>query len=153
MKPIRVISSLVLFLAIAAPAVAQEHWTEGPVWIISYYRTRPGQFDNYMKYLRANVLPQNAEAKRQGLVLDDKMYVKAPSGKDDWDVAFATLHPSAAKALDFNKADDDKQRAIAAQHYKTTDRDKQTQSSAPRLEMRDFIRTEIVREISLRPMP
>lgn len=145
--------ALFLLIATVLPVVAQEHWTEGPVWVISYYRTRPGQFDNYMKYLRANSLPQSMERKKQGLVLDNRMWTKVPASKDDWDVAIASLYPSFGKALDYSQADEDKGRAISAQFYKTPDRDKQTQAAAPRLEMRDFVRAEIVREVTLRPMP
>ncbi len=39
---------------------AQEHYTEGNVREVSFYRTKPGQFDEYMKYLRANFLPLSA---------------------------------------------------------------------------------------------
>lgn len=56
----------VLSLLLGGVAAAQEHWTEGPVWEVSFYRTTPGHFDDYMKYLRQNFLPQNAEGKKQG---------------------------------------------------------------------------------------
>ncbi len=138
---------------LAGAAVAQEHWTEGPVWVISYYRTRQGEFDHYLRYLRANSVPQSMERKKQGLILDTKVWTKTLTSKDDWDVAIATLYPSYAKALDYSQADDDKGRAIAAQFYKTPDREKQTQAAASRFEMRDFVRTDVVREVTLRPLP
>jgi hypothetical protein len=59
--------ALVSGCAFALPSVAQEHWTEGPVWQIDYYRTKPGKFDDYLKYLRSSVMPQTAELKNQGL--------------------------------------------------------------------------------------
>ena len=145
--------TIFLCLVTVLPVLAQEHWTEGPVWVVSYYRTRPGQFDNYMKYLRANSVPQSMERKKQGMLLDYKVWVKAPGSRDDYDVAIATLYPNFAKAMDFNQADFDKDRAISAQFYKTPDLEKQRQAAAPRLEMRDFVRTEIIREVNLRPMP
>ena len=56
---------------LAAPAaVAQEHFTEGPVWECSSYRTKQGHFDDYMKYLRQNYLPQAQESKKAGLTLE-----------------------------------------------------------------------------------
>ncbi|HEV8658095.1 MAG TPA: hypothetical protein VGS96_05665 [Thermoanaerobaculia bacterium] len=146
-----VILSMCLF-ALAGAAVAQEHFTEGPVWVISFYRTRPGQFDNYMKYLRSNYLVTSTESKRQGLILDTKVFVKAPRSHDDWDVAVAYLYPSYGKALDYNAADDEKGKAIAAQHFKTMDQDQQQKMTAPRLEMRDFVGSDLVREVTLRPM-
>ena len=54
---------LVLF---SAGAFAQEHYTEGNVRVVSFYRTKPGQFDNYMKYLRTHFLPVQEEAKKPG---------------------------------------------------------------------------------------
>jgi hypothetical protein len=141
-----------LYLAACGAVSAQEHWTEGPVWSVSFYRTRPGHFDDYMKYLRSNFLPIGTEQKKQGLFLDQKIFVKTPTGREDWDIAIATLFPSYGKALDFNAGDDDKRKAIAAKHYKTTDEGKQQSMAAPRFEMRDSLGTQVVREVTLRPM-
>jgi hypothetical protein len=149
---IRVGFAMAALLLIAGAAVAQEHWTEGPVWEVSFYRTTPGHFEDYIKYLRQNVLPQNEEAKKAGLVLDEKMFIKAPNGPNDWDVAFATLHKNFA-ALDYSADLDAKGKAIAEKHYKTADEDKQQQMAAPRLDWRTYLGTDIVREITLRPMP
>ncbi|MGH2627441.1 MAG: hypothetical protein ACRDHY_12410, partial [Anaerolineales bacterium] len=129
-----------------------DHWTEGPVWEVSFYRTTPGHFEDYVRYLRQNVLPQQDEAKKQGLILDWKMYVKPPSGPDDWDVAFATLHQNYAR-LDYNAEDDAKGKAISEKHYKTADQAKQLEMSAPRLDWRTYLGTDIVREVMLKPLP
>jgi hypothetical protein len=132
--------------------VAQEHFTEGPVWECSSYRTKPGQFDSYMKYLRTNFIPTTDEGKKQGLILDRKMFVKAPSSPHDWDVLICTLFPSFGKAMDYSASDEDKWKAIEAKHYKTTDEAKQREMSAKRFEMREFLGTEFVREVNLKPM-
>jgi hypothetical protein len=152
MKKFAVLGAVVsLFLAGAA--LAQEHWTEGPVWQITFYRTTPGHFDDYMKYLRTHALPTTAEAKKQGLVLDSKIFVKQPRNAQDWDIAIATLHPSYGKALDFNPENDEKAKSIQASHWKTKDQDKQREMTAPRLEWRTFVGSELTREVTLKPMP
>ena len=110
-------------LAAAGAARAQEHWTEGPVWNITFYRTNPGHFDDYLKYLRTHVLPTTTEAKKQGLILDSKIFVKQARNAQDWDIAIATLHPSYGKALDYNAENDEKSKAIQAQHWKTKELD------------------------------
>src|SRR5438552_15238972 len=133
MRIVRLIAISSCLLAIAAAAIAQEHYTEGPVWVMSFYRTRPGQFDNYMKYLRSNYLVTSGESKKQGLILDTKVFVKTPHDKNDWDVAIGTLYPNYGKALDYSAADDEKGKAIAAQHFKTTDTEQQQKMTAPRL--------------------
>ena len=136
---------------VCVPAVAQEHWTEGPVWACEAYRTSPGQFDAYMNYIRKDVEPQNIEAKKQGLVLDYKAFVKAPSDANDYDVLFCTLFPNFGKALDYSKEDEDKFDAIAAAHFATADEDKQREMIKGRLAMRTYLGTTYVREVNLRP--
>ena len=54
-------------------AQAQENYTEGPVWVINYYRTKPGKFDEYMKFLRANFAKNVAKQKQAGVVVDGKV--------------------------------------------------------------------------------
>src|SRR5690606_22228792 len=121
---------------LSVPAVAQEHWTEGPVWECAAYRSNPGMFDAYMEYVRKHATVVNAEAKKQGLILDYKTFVKAPADPNDWDFMSCTAWESFGRALDFNQADEEKFDAISAQHWATADEDKQQQLSNPRLEMR-----------------
>jgi hypothetical protein len=135
----------------SAMTAAQEHWTEGPVWACEAYRTSPGQFNAYLRYIRAEVEPQNIEAKKQGLILDSKTFIKDPHDPNDYDVLFCTLFPNFGKALDYNKADDEKAEAIAAAHFKTADEDKQAELIKHRLAMRTFLGTTYVREVTLRP--
>ncbi len=152
MKKLTLLAAVVsLFLAGAA--LAQEHWTEGPVWQITFYRTTPGHFDDYLKYLRTNALPTTAEAKKQGLLLDSKIFVKQPRDANDWDIAIATLHSSYGKALDFNPELDAKSKAIQAEHWKTKDQDKQREMTKPRLEWRTFVGSDLTREVTLKPLP
>ena len=132
-------------------AIAQEHWTEGPVWACEAYRTSPGQFDAYLEYIRAQVEPQNMEAKKQGLILDYKTFIHTRDSENDYDVLFCTLFSSFGKALDYNKTDDDKAKAISAAHFATADEDKQAEMIKPRLDMRTYMGTSYHREVTLRP--
>jgi hypothetical protein len=143
---------LVLSLLLGGAAAAQDHWTQGPVWTIEFYRTTPGHFDDYLRYLRQNFLPQTAESKKQGLILDQKVFVKDPANPEDWDIAFATLYKNMA-ALDYSAELDKKGKAIAERHYKTADQDKQREMIKPRLEWRTFLGRQLVREVNLKPMP
>lgn len=137
----------------AAPLLAQEHWTEGPVWEMSYYRTKPGKFEDYVKYLRGNYAVTVAEQKKQGLILDSKVFVNpGQANPNDWDICIATLYPSFAKALDYNAGDEEKMKAIAAKHYKTADEKKQEEMAAPRFQWRDYLSTKYVREVTLKPL-
>lgn len=138
----------------SSPAKAQEQYTEGPVWVINYYRIEPDRGDDYLKWLRAKALPGWMEAKKQGLILDYKVFFNtARRDEKDWDVAFAELLPNYGKALDYSAEDEAKAKAIAAKVSGTKDEDKQREMEAPRLKMRTFIGTSIVREVTLKASP
>jgi len=139
-------------LLLAGAARAQEHFTEGPVWECSSYRTKPDQLDNYLKYLRENALPQQEERKKAGLILDNKVFFHTPTSPTDPDVVICTLLSSFAR-LDYNGGDDAKSKEISAKHFKTTDEQKQRDMIAKRLAMRDFLGSSYYREVKLKPMP
>lgn len=139
-------------LSFGGTAVAQEHWTEGPVWGCSAYRTKQGQFDTYLRYLREHYLPTSAEAKKQGLVLDTKVFVQTPTRPDDWDIDLCTLHASYGKALDYNADSTKASDAIQAAHWKTASKTEQATLAAKRFEMRDALGTNYSREVNLKPI-
>jgi len=141
-----------MLACVSAPAVAQEHWSEGPVWECAAYRSNPGMFDTYMEYVRSHATAINAEAKAQGLILDFKTFVKTPANPGDWDFMTCTAFESFARALDYNQADEEKFDAIAAKHWATADQAKQRELSSTRLGMRTFLGTTLMREVNLRPM-
>jgi hypothetical protein len=140
---------LVLF---SAGTFAQEHYTEGNVRVVSFYRTNPGQFDNYMEYLRANFLPTQEEAKKQGLNEGYYILLNTPTSPDDWDIAIATLYKSFGDALDYSQSDDDKMKKIQEQHYKTSDDEKMDEITSKRFDMRTYLGTKHFRDITLKPL-
>ncbi len=152
MQRIAAVMCLCLFAG-ASSALAQEHFAQGPVWACSAYRTKQGQWNDYMKYIRSNALITYTKAKQQGLIVDFKLFVQAPSDSTDWDVMVCQLFENAGKAMDYSAADEQKWDAIQAEHWKTTDQEKMRQMSAKRFEMRDYLGTSYIREISLKPMP
>ncbi len=136
----------------AGVAGAQDHWTEGPVWLCESYRTLPDQFDNYMKYIREFYLPMMEVGKEQGLIVDHKVFVKDLSDPHDWDVLFCTLFSDYGAAMDYDAEIDAKWDALAAERYGTDDEDKQTEMIAPRLKMREFVGANHIREVTLKPI-
>ena len=152
MKRITMFTLIALCTLTASYSFAQDNYTEGLVREVSFYKTRQGQFEEYMKYLRANFLPQQEEAKKQGLIVGYQVLLSTPSTADDWDVAIVTLHKSFGAALDYNQGDEEKMKAIAAKHYKTMDEQKQREMGAKRFEMRDFKGMRYIREVTLKPM-
>lgn len=56
-------------LLFALHAVAQEQFTEGPVWRVTIIKVKPAQFDAYVATLRQGTKPLLDEEKREGLIL------------------------------------------------------------------------------------
>ena len=133
-------------------AQAQENYTEGPVWVINYYRTKPGKFDDYMKFLRANYAKSFAKQKQAGIVVDSKVLLNPTvSGPDDWDVAIAYLYSDFGR-LNYNQAVEDQMEKIGAEISGEKNKDKRdTKNDASRFPLRDYLRTRFLREITLKP--
>ncbi|GMU95162.1 MULTISPECIES: hypothetical protein [Ignavibacterium] len=153
MNKIRIfVLPLFFVILFSISAMAQEHYTEGNVRVVNFYRTKPGQFDNYMKYLRTNFLPTQEEAKKQGLIEGYYILLNTPSSPEDWDIAIATMFKSFGDALDYNQSDEDKMQKIQENHYKTKDENKIDEITSKRLDMRTYIGTKHFRDVTLKPM-
>lgn len=139
-------------LGFVKQAQAQENFTEGPVWVINYYRTKPGKFEDYMKFLRANFAKNVAKQKEARLLVDAKVLLNPTvSGPDDWDVAICYLYSDYSR-LNFNQAVDDQLQKIAADISGERSRERRdARLDTTRFPLRDYIRTRILREVSLKP--
>ena len=139
-------------LGFVTQAQAQDNYTEGPVWVISYYRTKPGKFDEYMKFLRANFAKNVAKQKAAGIVVDSKVLIYPTlSGPDDWDVAIAYLYSDYGR-LNYNQTTEDQLQKIAAEVTGERNKDRRDEKlDTTRLPLRDYIRTRMLREVMLKP--
>ena len=139
-------------LGFVQQAQAQENFTEGPVWMVNYYRTKPGKFDEYMKFLRANYAKSVAKQKQAGIIVDSKVLLNpAVSGPDDWDVAIAYLYSDFGR-LNYSQAVEDQMDKITAEVSGERNKEKrETKNDATRFPLRDYIRTRILREVMLKP--
>jgi hypothetical protein len=82
---------LVVFVLLLAPALfAQEHYTEGPIWRVQLIRVKPTQMDAYLTSLRQSTKPLIEEEKKQGMIVDYKVFLKqTKNSPEDWDIAVA----------------------------------------------------------------
>jgi len=92
---------LLAFALLLAPALyAQEHYTQGPVWRVVLVRVKPTHMDEYLTSLRQSSKPFFDEEKRQGLIVDYKIFFKETKhSPDDWDLCLAVEYKNYA-ALD-----------------------------------------------------
>ena len=134
------------FLLLLAPAVlAQEHYTEGPVWRVSLIRVKPTAIDAYLTSLRQSSKPILDEQKRQGMIMDYKVFLKETrTSPEDWDLCLAVEYKNHA-ALD----------GLAAKGEMLRDKilgGKQPaqQLADKRAEIREVISSELMQEIILK---
>jgi len=143
---VKTICRLAAFLLLLAPAVlAQEHYTEGPVWRVSLIRVKPTQMDAYLTSLRQSSKPILEEQKRNGTIVDYKVFLKETKNNlEDWDLCLAVEYKNHA-AMD----------GLAAKGEMLRDKilgGKQPaqQLSEKRAEIREVISSELLQEILLK---
>lgn len=142
----KTICRLAAFLLLLAPAVlAQEHYTEGPVWRVSLIRVKPTQMDAYLTSLRQSSKPILEEQKRNGTIVDYKLFLKETKhSPEDWDLCLAVEYKNHA-AMD----------GLAAKGELLRDKiigGKQPaqQLADKRAEIREVISSELLQEIVLK---
>jgi hypothetical protein len=132
-------------LLLALHAVAQEHYTEGPVWRVTVVKVKPAQFDAYLTSLRQGTKPLLDEQKRQGLILDYKLFLKETSESPrDWDIALAVLYKNHA-ALDGLTA-----KAEAVRDKVLGGKQQAIQLGQKREEIREIVSSQLLQEITLK---
>ena len=136
---------VVLLLLLAPALFAQEHYTEGPIWRIQLIRVKPTQMDAYLTSLRQSTKPLIEEQKRQGMIMDYKIFLKETKNTpEDWDICVAIQYKNHA-ALD----------GLAAKGEAVRDKimgGKQAaqQLGEKRAEIREIISSELLQEIFLK---
>jgi hypothetical protein len=136
----------IAFLLLVVPALmAQEHYTEGPVWRIQLIRVKPNQMDAYLTSLRQSSKPFVEEEKRQGIITDYKIFFKeTKSNPQDWDIAIATQYKNHA-AMDGEAA-----KAEAIRDKVLGGKQPAQQLGEKRAEIREIISSELLQEITLK---
>jgi hypothetical protein len=137
---------LAVLLLLLAPALfAQEHYTEGPIWRIQLIRVKPTQMDAYLTSLRQSTKPLIEEEKKQGMIVDYKVFLKeTKNSPEDWDICVAIEYKNHA-AMD----------GLAAKGEAIRDKilggkAQGQQLGEKRAEIREIVSSELLQEIFLK---
>jgi hypothetical protein len=136
--------TLSLLLPVSAVAQQQRPYTEGNVVTASYLRTKPGMFEQYMKYLQGPYKQLLEAEKKAGIVVDYAVLTSAPRGKDDWDVLLTVTFKNMA-ALD---GLDDRTDPIADKVMGPLEQ--RNRAAIDRGAMREVIGSRLLRELVLK---
>ena len=137
---------LAAFLLLLAPCLlAQEHYTEGPIWRVQLIRVKPTQMDAYLTSLRQSTKPLIEEEKRTGMIMDYKIFLKeTKNGPEDWDICVAVQYKNHA-AMDGLAA-----KGEAARDKIMGGKQAAQQLGEKRAEIREIVSSELLQEIFLK---
>jgi hypothetical protein len=142
----RFLCSVVTVLVLLVPSLlAQEDYSEGPVWRVTLIRVKPAHMDQYLSNLRQGFKPFVEELKRQGFIVDYKVFFKeTKANPQDWDICTALEFKNHA-ALDGLGA---KEEAVRDKIFGGKQAAQQGQER--REEIREIISEELLEEVSLK---
>jgi hypothetical protein len=138
-------SALLLVLLFALQAFTQEHYTEGPIWQVTLIRVKPTQFDAYLTSLRANSKSIYDEMKKEGVILDYKVFLNTTKhDPQDWDIAIGVQYKNFG-ALDglTAKGESIRDKVLGSKQNALQIGDK-------RADMREIVSTMLLREVTLK---
>jgi hypothetical protein len=136
---------VILLVSIAPALLAQEHYTEGPVWRIQLIRVKPTQMDAYLTSLRQSTKPLIEEQKKNGVIMDYKIFLKETKATpEDWDICLAVQYKNHA-AMDGLAA-----KGEAARDKILGGKAPAQQLAEKRAEIREVISSELLQEIFLK---
>ncbi len=153
MKRLHLTIFLIGLCMIGAQAQTQErNVTEGPVWRINYYKTKPGKGSDHQKWIREYRLRILEENKRAGLIMDYKFFSR-PSfdGADTWDIMEASQFKNYAEALDYDETRSRKGNEVSLKVFGTVENRTKIWAEL-RDASRDLIASQIIREMIFKPV-
>jgi hypothetical protein len=118
------------------------NYAYGPVWRVTYYSIKPGQFEPFWKDFRENLKPSYEALKKEGLISDYKVWTNVTTdGPHDWDIAVGYMIPNWATIdqLDAHAA------TILAKHYGS--REAMIEAGKKRTEIREVVASKLAREV------
>lgn len=142
----RIVFLAALMCAIGTQARADEAraYKEGPVSVISFIKIKPGQFDNYMKYLDATYKPLMEDFIKNKIILGYKVYQGQPHNPQDADVILSVTYANMGALDNLNERTDSIVEGLLG------DRAKRNQKAADRETLREVLGSEYVRELILK---
>ena len=137
---------IAICLFVFVPALlAQEHYTEGPVWRVSLIRVKPNRMDEYLTSMQQSTKPFLDEEKRQGLIVEYKVFLKeTKSNPQDWDICLAIQYKNYA-AMDglSSKVEGIRDKVLGGKQQAH-------QLGEKREEIREVISSELLHEVVLK---
>ena len=144
-KSVLILCAAIMAVSTSVTRAQEDHaYTQGSVTIVSFVRTEPGMFDEYLRYLSNTYKKLMEESKKQGIVSDYAIYQATPRGPQDADVILTVTYKNMA-ALDSVQARTD---PIVKEIFGSLP--KAASASADREKLRKQLGSQMVRQLILK---
>lgn len=142
MKFVALCTTLALAIAASSAFAQDKPYKDGPVWAVTFVKVKPGMFDTYIRDLAANRKPLMEQAKKEGLILSEKMLTGDSFVGEDFNLMLMVEYKNWAAFDGLG----DKFRVMAQKIVGSED--KQQQMMIKRTDVREIIGTKNMQEIS-----
>jgi hypothetical protein len=145
-KTVLLLLAAILTISSSVTRAAEEDhaYTMGPVIILSYIRTQPGMFEEYMRYLSTTYKRIMEEAKKQGIIVDYAVYQTLPRDAQGADLILSVKYKNMAVFDDLQSRMD----PLAKQLFGSLP--KAATASADREKLRKDVGSQQIRQLILK---
>jgi L-rhamnose mutarotase len=144
-KSILLLAAAILSITATVTRAQEDHaYTQGSVVVVSFVRTEPGMFDEYMRYLDKTYKRIMDEQKKQGVITDYAIYQAIPRDAQDADLILTVTYKNMA-AFDNLQARTD---PVAKQVFGSLS--KAASASVDREKLRKNVGGQMVRQLILK---
>jgi len=144
-KPILLLLAAILTISTSVTRAQEDHaYTQGPVVIVSFVRTEPGMFEEYMRYLDTTYKRLLDGFKKKGIITDYAVYQALPRGPQDADLILTVTYKNMAAFDDLQARTDPAVKEIFGSLPKAAS------ASADRGKMRKDVGNQMVRQLILK---
>jgi hypothetical protein len=126
------------------PAQEDHAYTQGPVTIVSFVRTEPGMFEEYLRYLSNTYKKIMEGQKKKGIITDYAVFQALPRNPQDADVILTVTYKNMA-AFDTLQASTD---PLVKEIFGSLP--KAASASADREKLRKQLGSQMVRQLILK---
>jgi len=144
-KPILLLLAAILTISTSVTRAQEDHaYTQGPVVLVSFVRTEPGMFEEYMRYLDTTYKRLFDEYKKQGLIIDYSVFQALPRGPEDADLILTVTYKNMAAFDDLQSRTDPLVKQVFGSLPKAAS------SAADREKVRKNVGNQLVRQLILK---
>src|SRR3984893_17891353 len=144
-KSIQLLLAAILTISASMTRAQEDHaYTQGPVVIVSFIRTEPGMFEEYMRYLASTFKHLMEGCKKQGIITDYAVYQARPRDPQDADLILTVTYKNMAALDDLQARTDPTAKQVFGSLAKAAS------ASVDRGKMRKEVGSQMVRQLILK---